>query len=501
VDDSGNVYVTGSSMDTTAYPDYATIKYNSSGDTVWVRRYDGPDNDGDNAYAIAVDKNGNVYVTGRSVGIGTDYDYATIKYNSSGGTVWVRRYDSGGGTGYKTDEASAIAVDDSGNVYVTGRSFGYGTIKYNSSGDSMWVRSYIGIGSGAVPHAYAITVDNNGNVYVTGASSNGIDALDYATIKYNSVGDTVWVRRYSGTAKSYKEPKGYDFDKTKGFARGGGAAAIAVDNNENVYVTGAISESDSFNYGTIKYNSYGNIIWDKKYCTGRWAEATALALDSSGNVYVTGKEGYTVGDTSVDCVTIKYNSLGDTVWIRKYEGQGYNDCGTGIAVDTNGNAYVTGYSGGATSWDYATIKYSSSGSEEWVQRYNGPGSGDDRAYAIAVDNKGYVYVTGSSAGSSFDYDYTTIKYSTVGIEEPLTLDFGLGIWELKAFPNPFVKNTELRVKGSALKDNKIQIYDLGGRLVKTTHSNIIGNDLKKGIYFVKVNNYKPIKVVKMSYVK
>ena len=99
------------------------------------------------ATAIAVDENGNVYVTGRSYNSGTGYDYATIKYNSSGDTMWVRRYN---GPGNSDDEATAIAVDGSGNVYVTGysddsgTSYNYATIKYNSSGDTMWIRRYNG---------------------------------------------------------------------------------------------------------------------------------------------------------------------------------------------------------------------------------------------------------------------------------------------------------------------------------------------------------------------
>ncbi|MDD2890672.1 MAG: SBBP repeat-containing protein [bacterium] len=504
VDDSGYIYVTGESCDT-AWSDYMTIKYNSAGDTMWVRKYNGPDNSDDQAYAIAVDKNGNVYVTGRSVGTGTGYDYATLKYNRLGTEMWARRYNYSSSI-YNTDGANSIAVDDSGNVYVTGDSYSgtnydYATIKYNSSGDTIWAKRYNGPEDNH-DKAYAIAIDNSGNVYITGESS--LYSGTYATIKYNSSGDTMWVRRYSAAGKGYKayeEPKEYDYNKTKGFARMGGGAAIAIDNSGNVYVTGESWDS-SFGYATtIKYNLTGDTAWVRKYYSGRWAEGTALALDSNGNVYITGREGHTIGDTTVDYVTIKYNNSGDTMWVRKYNGTGNRiDCATGIALDNNGNVYVTGYSeGNGTYTDYATIKYSSSGSEEWVQRYNGPGNNTDYAYAIAVDNKGYVYVTGISHGIGTD-DYLTIKYSCVGIEEkqwPVVS----GEWSVTASPNPFAQKTVVSGQWSVDSKTKIRIYDISGKLVKETKDNVIGKDLKSGIYFVRVNDYKPIKVVKMSYIK
>lgn len=93
VDGSGNVYVTGASTSGTGSLDYATIKYNSSGQQQWVVYYDGPSDFDDIPIAITVDASRNVYVTGSSYGAGTSRDYATIKYNSAGQQQWVARYD------------------------------------------------------------------------------------------------------------------------------------------------------------------------------------------------------------------------------------------------------------------------------------------------------------------------------------------------------------------------------------------------------------------------
>ncbi|MEO0125919.1 MAG: SBBP repeat-containing protein, partial [candidate division WOR-3 bacterium] len=196
----------------------------------------------DGASAIAVDNSGNVYVTGKSYGSGTNFDYATIKYDVNGNQLWVVRYN---GPGNSSDEASAIAVDNSGNVYVTGKSVGSGTnydyvtIKYDVNGNQLWVARYNGLGNGS-DRAHDLALDNFGNVYVTGESwGPGNDGYDYATIKYNAQGTQLWVARYSSPGTVYP----YDC-----------ASAIAVDNSGNVYVTG-ISEGSgtNFDYATIKY--------------------------------------------------------------------------------------------------------------------------------------------------------------------------------------------------------------------------------------------------------
>ena len=196
VDKSGNVYVSGESKGSNSDFDYATIKYSSAGKQLWVQRYDGPAMGPDWATAIAVDGSGNVTITGNSKNSGTDYDMATIKYASSGEQLWVQRYD---GPGNADDEAAAIAVDASGNIYVTGASevsftdnnpgaANYycqylTTIKYGSNGKQVWAKKYKWPG-GAYEYATGIALDKSGNVYVSGESKGSTTDWDYIAIKY-----------------------------------------------------------------------------------------------------------------------------------------------------------------------------------------------------------------------------------------------------------------------------------------------------------------------------
>jgi len=346
VDSSGNIYVTGWSKGTKEGYDYATIKYDPAGNQLWVQRYNGPGNSTDEAYAIAVDGSGDVYVTGYSGGSGTFYDYATVKYYPNGDTDWVRRYN---GPGKNSDVASAITVDGSGNVYVTGRSwsgtsFDYATIKYDPSGNQLWVQRYNGPGN-SWDYANAIALDGSGNVYVTGLSLGSGTNNDYATIKYDPAGNQIWVQRYNGPGNYIDE-----------------ATAIAVDGSGNVYVTGSsanVNNASNYDYATIKYDQAGNQLWAKRYNgPGNYYDnATAIAVDGSGNVYVTG---YSVSDeTQYDYATIKYDTAGNQLWVQRYNGPGnYMDYALDIAVDGSGNVYVTGASCDITNYaDYATIKY------------------------------------------------------------------------------------------------------------------------------------------------
>ena len=145
----------------------------------------------DEADAIAVDGSGNVYVTGRSYVVGTDFDYCTIKYDASGTEAWVRTY-NGPANGY--DNATDIAVDESGNIYITGESGGigsdYATLSYDPDGNVRCVGRYNGPGN-ASDVAQSMAVDDSGNVFVTGYSGGSGTSNDYCTIKYVQNGNYV----------------------------------------------------------------------------------------------------------------------------------------------------------------------------------------------------------------------------------------------------------------------------------------------------------------------
>ncbi len=177
VDGSGNAFVTGSSSGSDGFSDYATIKYSNAGVPLWTNRYNGLGNIWDAASAIAVDGIGNVFVTGESSGVGGYFAYATIKYSNAGVPLWTNRYN--GGLGNLGASARAVAVDSSGNVFVTGSSLDYATIAYSSAGVPLWTNRYTGPGND-YDEASAVAVDSSGNVFVTGYSSG---TLDYVTIK------------------------------------------------------------------------------------------------------------------------------------------------------------------------------------------------------------------------------------------------------------------------------------------------------------------------------
>lgn len=375
LDANGNIYLAGWGNESVNHMMiYAVVKYDNAGNRLWSSFYNGPGDFFDVASDLAVDNAGNVYVTGGSTGIGTNYDFATVKYDSLGNQIWVQRYNS---PGDGSDSAHSIGIDSAGNIYVSGNTqatSGCALIKYDPDGNQLWLKD------DCPSSGTALVIDSSDNIYICG---------NYEIKKYNSDGALQW------TAPSIAS-----------------IAAIALADTAGIYATGSKYDGTSYYFVTERYDANGNQIWSKTYATGN-GSPKALVVDAYHYVTVTGSLYNT--NNNYDYLTIKYDQLGNRIWVRSYDGPGNKtDMANAIAADAEGNIYVTGDSQADLTWDDCyTIKYDPSGNKLWDSRYNGSTSGLDIAVGVDTDNSGNVYVTGYSR-RGMDNECVTIKYNSIG---------------------------------------------------------------------------------------
>ena len=389
----------------------------------------------DYANGVVTDSSGNVYVTGGTKG-GLDgntsagnTDLFMLKYNSSGTKQWTKQLGSSG-----RDSANAIAIDSSGNLYVAGITYGgldWNTnsgandlfvVKYNSSGTKQWTEQ---LGTPSSDAANAVATDSSGNVYVVGVTYGVLGDKnkgnsDLFVVKYNSSGTKQWT-----------EQNGTDmWDEARG---------VVTDSSGNVYVVGGtkgdklngVNKAGMTEAFVIKYNSSGTRQWTKLLGTWRKDFANAVAIDSSGNIYVAGvTERHLDGNESAgndDLFVVKYDSKGKKQWTKQL-GTKRNDRATGVATDSSGNIYVTGY----TYWgldgntyagsnDAFVVKYNSSGTKQWTKQFGT--SSTDLADGVAIDSSGNVYVVGYTYGeldgntNTGASDLFVVKYNSSGTKQ------------------------------------------------------------------------------------
>jgi hypothetical protein len=414
VDGNGNIIVAGSAYNPSTFNDYVVLKYDKNGNLLWTRFYDNPIVHGnDIVIALALDGYGNIFVTGQSNTAGNTNSFVTIKYDPNGNQQWIATFQ---GASYATIPAS-IKTDTQGNAYVTGTDYNTTTnivtsktIKYDPSGNQLWVNSYTGNGKNTAAFGSVITANG---IFVTGLTLDSASYTGDATLQkidLNS-GSTVSMTLLNGFGVQGSSSQGN---------------AITADASGNLYITGftgntlpngAITQY----FLTAKYTPSGSLVWFKTYDgLGQSATANALTLDDNNNLIITGAE-LNSNTFITEYHTVKYDNNGNQLWASIFsEGanlkndQGIIFLNNHIVADSAGNSYICGevVNSAGTGADMVTIKYSPSGTQLWDADYHGA-TGDGFAMDLFLD-KGTLYVTGEVNQNGVD-NITTIRYDQTPI--------------------------------------------------------------------------------------
>ena len=403
VDAAGNAYVTGFSDGGEGNYDFATVKYDAQGKQVWVARYDGDAQGADRPVAIAVEADGSVIVAGSSAGKDTGSDFAMVKYDPDGNQLWASRYD---GPGHGNDSLKALAVDPDGNVYVTGESPGEdgaaesASLKYGPDGDLLWAAR---TGSaGAVQSLADIACDAEGHVYVTGRARRGARNVDFVTIKYDPAGQVIWTAHRNWSV--HDDARYLAVDEA-------GNVYVAGDIVSHTEGPEKIAHQDM---GLVKFGPDGRELWTVSFNGGEASNevAAGLRLGPEGHVYLSGTtlpagQADSQSPPPAEFVTAEYDTDGALLWTARHEGLEQSvSMAQGLALDADGNAYVLASERGSPGRSplLALIKFGPQGDERWVVGHAGVATA---AGGVVAGADGTVWIAGSDAG---DNDYLIAKY-------------------------------------------------------------------------------------------
>lgn len=340
--------------------------------------------------------------------------------------------------GLQSDDIRSIAVDDSGNVYITGSfsntvDFDPGTstspitsagasdiylAKFTSSGQLKWVHSY---GTVAADFSHLVLINDSSQIYIAGNMGP-----DIFIKKLSSGGNLIWTKTISGSGfkiltsgtldQDDKLIIGGHFKGTIDFDPGSGMA--------NLSSTGANSE-DPF---LLKFNSSGSMLWARSFGGSSVERINSMATDANSNIYLTGFfEGTSDFDPGIgvinksssglsDIFLMKLDTNGATLWVRTIGGN-MGDIASAIAVDSAGNSYLTGQFNGTVDFDPAAgvtnlsasfapdaffCKFSTAGNLAWAKDVGGTFT--DWGFAVALDDSANAYFTGFYEFNNVDFD-------------------------------------------------------------------------------------------------
>ncbi|MBX2959109.1 MAG: SBBP repeat-containing protein [Flavobacteriales bacterium] len=526
--------------------------------------------------SIVLNATNNAYITGQSESIDYDIiagafqttnagieDVFVTKLNATGTTLLYSTYIGGSGS----ERGQSIAIDVSGNAYVTGytgstnfdiTAGAFQTIndgmkdifvtKLNATGTAILYSTYLGGNND--DFANSIAIDTSGNAYITGYTGYFYDVTSgaYQTTFLGGNWDAFVTKLNStGTALVYSTFIGGS-DTDWGFS-------IALDASNNAYIFG---ETRSTNYNTTsgafqttfggglndvfvtKLNASGTALLYSTYIGGNdYDYGYSLALDASGNAYVTGytsSSDYdvtlgafqtTYGGGLYDVFVTKLNATGTDLLYSTYIGGSSSDLGRSIALDASGNAYITGYTSStnfditlgafqttfAGAYDVFVTRLNATGTALLYSTYIG-GSSDDRGFQVVLDDSAYAYITGYTKSTNYDITagvfQTTYGGSTDIFVSKLDMYGSTNIIEIpttslfSVFPNPShgVYQIVLQNTNSTV-DVLMEVYNLQGKLIlnkdlsKTKSTSLNLSNKPNGIYILKISDTQSTQVIKL----
>jgi hypothetical protein len=358
----------------------------------------------DQSRGVSADSLGNVFISGQTTGslsgsnAGLEDSFVS-KYDAAGNLLWTQQF----GTS-NSDIAYGVVADGVGNAYVTG--FTYGSLggpstggadayvrKYDTSGNLLWTRQ---LGTSSVDSSVGVSADGLGNVYISGNTEGSLGGpnaggRDAFVTKYDAAGVLKWTRQLGTSADDL-------------------SFGVSADHLGNVFISGYTDGSlggpkaggaDAF---VSKYDSAGALVWSRQLGTSNYDVSYGASADNLGNVYITG---YTAGSLDRpnagvdDAFLSKYDGGGNLLWTRQL-GTTILDDSNGVAADSHGNVYISGYNAGSLGPDAAfsypfISKYDSSGQLIWMQQLEG--NGLDSSLAVSTDGMQHVYISGYTRSS------------------------------------------------------------------------------------------------------
>lgn len=366
---------------------------------------------GFNSVGVVTSADGFVYVAGRSdltPENGFRSDIVTIKYDLDGNRVWVREFDETGDGLNGTDQPSWLTLDPFGNVLVTGVSFIDGsaedvvTLKYDLDGNLLWVARSIDART-----VSRVATDSAGNVYVAGITSASDSLADFVVVKYDPDGNELWTTI---------DPGGFG-DSVHGLEVTADGEAIVVGESSN--------GASCFDTTTLFYEPDGSLRWKRSFSAPvscSLDEGSDVALGLEGEIYVAG---HADNGNDIDFLLIRYDELGNEVWVRTPEWSG-SQLASRVRVDSRGDVVLAGTSQS----DFAVLKYAPEGDRLWAEAVDV--FGEDVPFDMTVGPGDAIYVTGystvgSNAVGTVRLDANGSVAWTVLWDEPVFSDIGWGV--------------------------------------------------------------------------